>query len=86
MNPKHVSAIFKKNIKNHFTVLKLIDRESQKFWNETKVAVKDEYEKKVPETKNRRKETGCQKNSKNWQEDKKNKNLRKELAKNFTGL
>lgn len=59
--PKHVSAIFKKNIKNHFTVLKLIDREPERLWNETKVAVKDEYEKKLPETKNIRKQTGCQK-------------------------
>lgn len=40
MNSKHVSAIFKKNIKNHFTVLKLTDRESENFGMKPKQLLK----------------------------------------------
>lgn len=46
---------FQKNIRNLFDMLNFIDRDWEEMWNENRVAVKDEFEKRLPRTQKQKK-------------------------------
>lgn len=50
-----ITSIFKKTIRNCFEVLNFTDKEAEKLWNETKEAVEEECEKRLPKIKNQMK-------------------------------